>query len=61
VVARDANSVVVRLLHAKDPFTGEIDPRGQLQQIHFEGEHYWIWAGIGVVREYFKRVESKSK
>jgi hypothetical protein len=47
VVASDSESVVVRCFVAwlKED---------RLRQIHFEGEHYWLWAwGI---REYFRRV-----
>jgi hypothetical protein len=47
VIASDADSVVVR-------FPDPADPRGRLRHIHFEGDHYWLWAGG--IREYFKRV-----
>ena len=29
-------------------------------QIHFEGDHYWITLGSGRMREFFKRISSKS-
>jgi hypothetical protein len=48
VVARDSTSVVVRYLDSEG---GE----GRLQQIHFEGDHYWIALGGGLC-EYFRRV-----
>ena len=48
VVASDAESVVVRCFDL-------LSKTYRLQQLHFEGEHYWLWAwGL---REYFKRVK----
>ncbi len=32
---------------------------GQIQHLHFEGEHYWISCGRN--REWFKRVKSKPR
>ena len=48
VVARDSQSVVVR-------YYDELFEEYQLRQIHFEGEHYWLWAGT--LLEYFRRVK----
>jgi hypothetical protein len=48
VIARDASSVVVRYV---DTLLGE-----RIQQIHFEGKHYWIHVH-GNLREFFRRVE----
>ena len=48
VVAADSTSVVVKV-------PGPLGPERQLQQIHFEGECYWVALGGGLC-EYFRRV-----
>jgi hypothetical protein len=48
VVAADSTSVVVKM-------PGPLGPERQLQQIHFEGEYYWVALGGGLC-EYFRRV-----
>lgn len=48
VVARDSQSVVVRIF---DTFFQE----HRLIQIHFEGQYYWLWAWG--MREFFRRVQ----
>lgn len=48
VVAADSTSVVVKV-------PGPLGPERQLQQIHFEGEYYWVALGGGLC-EYFRRV-----
>jgi hypothetical protein len=52
VVAKDAWSTALVVF---DPVAGK-----QIVHIHFEGEHYWITLGSGRMREFFKRVSSKS-
>jgi hypothetical protein len=47
VVAKDSDSVVIQ-------FTDGVTKELRLRQLHFEGNHYWIWVG-GNLREYFKR------
>ena len=48
VIASDQYSVVVR---SKDDLSAEL----RLQQIHFEGDWYWLAISPGLC-EYFKRV-----
>jgi hypothetical protein len=50
VLGSDSKSVVIR-------FYSTLWLEEQIVQIHFEGEHYWVWAhGI---QEYFKKVVKK--
>jgi hypothetical protein len=48
VVAKDANSVVVRVRGIGDAL--------ELAQIHFEGDYYWV-ATILPMNEYFRRID----
>ena len=50
VLASDAVSVVVR---SKDPLSGE----ERIQQIHFEGDCYWVALPGGRLCEFFRRVQ----
>src|SRR6267378_4006604 len=52
VVAKDSSSVA--LLVSK-PIVGQ-----QIVHIHFERNHYWIVLGSGRMREFFKRISSKT-
>jgi hypothetical protein len=52
VVAKDSSSVA---LLVSNPTAGK-----QVVHIHFEGSHYWIVLGSGRMREFFKRMPSKS-
>ena len=52
VVAKDSSSVA---LLVSNPTAGK-----QIVHIHFEGSHYWIVLGSGRMREFFKRMSSKS-
>src|ERR1700728_3823850 len=52
VVAKDSWSVA---LLWSNPIVGE-----QIVHIHFEDNRYWILLGPGRMREFFKRVSSKS-
>ena len=47
VVASGAESVVIRSFD-------ELAQDDRLEQIHFEGKYYWVWAGT--TREFFKRM-----
>jgi hypothetical protein len=52
VLAKDSSSVA---LMVSNPTAGK-----QIVHIHFEGSHYWTILGSGRMREFFKRVSSKS-
>jgi len=52
VVAKDSSSVA---LLVSNPTAGK-----QIVHIHFEGSYYWTILGSGRMREFFKRVSSKS-
>jgi hypothetical protein len=52
VVAKDSSSVA---LLVSNPTAGK-----QIVHIHFERNHYWIVLGSGRMREFFKRISSKS-
>lgn len=52
VVAKDPSSVALLVWN---PIAGK-----QIVHIHFESSHYWIVLGSGRMREFFKRVSSKS-
>jgi len=52
VVAKDSSSVALLM---SNPISGE-----EIVHIHFEGNHYWIVLGSGRMREFFRRMSSKS-
>jgi hypothetical protein len=52
VVAKDSSSVA---LQVSNPIVVE-----EIVHIHFEGNRYWIVLGSGRMREFFKRIPSKS-
>jgi hypothetical protein len=51
-VAKDSSSVA---LQVSNPIVVE-----EIVHIHFEGNRYWIVLGSGRMREFFKRIPSKS-
>jgi hypothetical protein len=53
VVAKDKWSAALIVFN---PIAGK-----HIVQVHFEGDHYWITLGSGRMREFFKRIRSKSK
>ncbi len=54
VVAKDESSVAIV---SRNPLAGE----EEISHIHFEGKHYWVYLGSGGLREFFKRVSTKTR
>lgn len=47
VLGKDSESVVIR-------FYSTLWKQWQIQQLHFDGDHYWVW--VYGMREFFRKV-----